>query len=572
MKTILHFVTPYRGRLALVGVLYMLATLAGLFMPYLMSDIVNVGIRGRNMEYILARGGLMLLLAALALLCSLWTTKLNAGVTAGFTEALQTAVFQKINSLTFEEYAGIGTASLLTRSTDDVFAVQNAANSVVYAVVTVPVLFIGGAVLAFSRDWLLSLVLILLAPVVLLIVCLVTRRLDKLWDNSDRYIDMQNRVVRERLSGIRVIRAFDKEAHEHRRAAFATEEMAKNIIKANVRMGMINPVSILLLNLCTVAMLYIGAVRMQAEPLMQAGDVIATIQYVALMMNGLLVLSWTFAWLPQIRVSVRRIAEVLRLPGQPAETAQPERLAGSLRLSHVTFRYPGAETAALTDVSMEVPEGQIVAVIGGTGSGKTTLMKLLLAFYPPSEGEIRLGERAYDSLSRETVRDNFAVALQKSMIFEGTLAENIRMGNPGASDAAVESAARDSQLADFIASHAEGLAYPLAQAGSNLSGGQKQRVNIARTIVRDAAVYVFDDSFSALDYLTESRLRMALNRRLSGKTQLIVTQRAATAMRCDRIYVLDRGRVVGAGTHEQLLERCTIYREIFDSQLGGAGA
>ena len=571
MKTILLFVRPYRRRLALIGALYVFATLAGLFMPYLMSDIVNVGIRGQNMPYILGRGGLMLLLAALALLCSLWTTKLNAGVAAGFMEALQTAVFQKINSLTFEEYTGIGTASLLTRSTDDIFAVQNAANSIVYAVVTVPVLFIGGAVLAFASDWLLSLVLILLAPAVLLIVCFVTRHLDKLWDNSDRYVDMQNRVVRERLSGIRVIRAFDREQHEHRRAAFATEEMAKNIITANVRMGMINPVSILLLNLCTVAMLYIGAVRMQAEPLLRAGDVIATVQYVALMMNGLLVLSWTFAWLPQIRVSVRRIAEVLRLPGQPAAVAQPEHLAGSIRLSHVTFRYPGAETAALTDISMDVQEGEIVAVIGGTGSGKTTLMKLLLAFYPPSEGEIRLGGRAYDTLPRETVRDNFAVALQKSMIFEGTIAENIRMGNADATDAAVESAARDSQLADFIASHEEGLDYPLTQAGSNLSGGQKQRVNIARTIIRDASVYVFDDSFSALDYLTESRLRTALNRRLAGKTQLIVTQRAATAMRCDKIYVLDRGRVAGAGTHEQLLGSCTIYREIFESQLGGAG-
>lgn len=572
MKTIFSYLHPYRGKLILIGALYMVATLAGLFMPYLMSDIVNVGIREQNMAYILTRGAMMLGLAVLALLSSLWTTRLNAHVTAGFTESLQKAVFEKINSLTFEEYAGIGTASLLTRSTDDVFAMQNAANSFVYAVVTVPVLFLGGAALAFSSDWLLSLVLIVLAPAVVLIVYLVTRKLDQLWENSDRYIDLQNKIVRERLSGIRVIRAFDKEAHEHGRVAFATEEMAKNIIKANVRMGLINPISLLLLNICTVAMLYIGAVRMQVEPALRAGDVIATIQYVALIMNGLLVLSWTFAWLPQLRVSVRRIAEVLHLPGQPAAEGDTERLGGSVRFDHVTFRYPGAEAPALSDVSICVEPGEIAAIIGGTGSGKTTVVKLLLDFYAPTGGQISLGGRAYETLSRETVRDNLSVALQKSMIFEGTVAENIRMGNPGASDEAVCEAVAIAQLQDFLDAHEEGLAYALTQSGTNISGGQKQRVNIARTLIKDAAVYVFDDSFSALDYLTESRLRLALNRRLAGKTQIIVTQRAATAMRCDRIYVFDRGCVVGAGTHEQLLETCPIYREICDSQLGGATA
>lgn len=572
MRTIFRHFKPYRGQLILTGVLYMLVTLAGLFMPYLMSDIVNVGIREQNMPFILVRGGMMLALSAMALLCGIWTTKVNARVTAGFTESLQTAVFRKINSLTFEEYAGIGTASLLTRSTDDVFALQNAAASFVYAIVTVPVLFVGGAILAFSSDWLLSLVLIVLAPAVVLIVYLVTRKLDRLWENSDRYVDMQNKIVRERLSGLRVIRAFDREAHEHGRVAFATEEMANNIIKANVRVGLINPISLLLLNLSTVAMLYIGAVRMQVEPLLRAGDVIATIQYVALIMNGLLVLSWTFAWLPQLMVSVRRVAEVLHLKGQPAAEGVSERLGGHITLDHVTFHYPGAETPALTDVCMDVPEGEIAAIIGGTGSGKSTVVKLLLAFYAPTGGSIAIGGKQYETLSRETVRDNLAVALQKSMIFEGTVAENIRMGNPIASDEAVREAVRIAQLEAFLAAHEEGVGYPLTQSGTNISGGQKQRVNIARTLIKDAAVYVFDDSFSALDYLTESKLRIALNRHLAGKTQIVVTQRAATAMRCDRIYVLDRGAVVGAGTHEQLLSTCPIYKEICDSQLGDVSA
>ena len=572
MKSILIHLRPYRAQLALIGALYLAATLCGLFLPYLMSDIVNVGIRGQDMDYILARGGLMLALAVLSLLCSVWTTRLNAHVTAGFTESLQRGVFEKINSLTFEAYAGIGTSSLLTRSTDDIFTLQNAANTVIYAAVTVPVLFFGGAVLACLRDWLLALALAVLAPAVVGIVYLVTRGLDRLWDAADRYIDLQNRAVRERLSGIRVIRAFDREADEHGRVAHATEAMADNVIRANVRMGCINPVSLLLLNLCTVAMLYIGAVRLQAEPALRAGDVIAAIQYVALIMNGLLVLSWTLACLPQLRVSVRRVAEVLCLPGQDAAAAETERLGGSVRLEHVTFCYPGAERPALSDVSLHAGAGETVALIGGTGSGKSTVVKLLLAFYAPSAGRLLLGGRPYGTLTRETVRDNLSVALQKNMIFAGTVAENIRMGNPAASDEAVQRAAEVAQLGEFLAMHEEGLSYALRPSGANLSGGQKQRVAIARALVRDAAVYVFDDSFSALDYLTESRLRRALNRHIAGRTQLIVTQRAATAMRCDRIYVLDRGRVVGEGTHRALLETCPIYREICESQLGGADA
>lgn len=570
MKTILPYIKPYRARLILISALYLLTTVAGLLMPYLMSDIVNVGIRSQDMPYILHRGGLMLLLSALALGAGLWTTKINAHVSTGISQNVQTAIFSKINALTFEEYASVGTSSLLTRSTDDVFFLQDAVNGLVYAAVTVPVLFVGGAALAFSSDWLLALVLIVMAPLVLLLVRLITRHMGALWQNSDKYIDLQNKIVRERLSGLRVIRAFDKEGHEHGRVAHATEEMAKNIIKANVLSGLINPISILLLNLATVAMLYIGAVRMQVEPSLRAGDVIATIQYVALIMNGLLVLSWTFAWLPHLKVCVRRVCEVLEMEGAPAAEGTSERLSGHVVLDNVTFRYPGAETPALSNVSMDVAEGEIAAVIGGTGSGKTTVVKLLLDFYTPTEGTLSLGGRPYAALTRETVRDNYAAALQKSMIFEGTVAENIRMGDPDASDDAVREAIRISQIEDFVESHEEGLAYKLAQSGANVSGGQKQRVNIARTVLKDASVYVFDDSFSALDFLTESKLRRALNRRLAGKTQIIVTQRAATAMHCDHIYVLDRGRVVGAGTHAELLETCPIYREICDSQLGGA--
>ena len=568
MKQILPFIKPYKSRLIADGGLYLVATLCSLFMPYLMSDIVNVGIRNGDMDYIVRQGVVMLALAVGMLVSGLFSTKLNSKIASGFTADLQRGVFNKINSLTFEEFETIGTSSLLTRSTDDIFSLQEAATAIVYAIVTVPVLFFGGTVLAFLSDWLLALVLLILAPLVLLIVWFVTRNIGSLWLNADKYIDLQNKIVRERLGGIRVIRSFDKENFEHERAADATREMAKNIIRSNVLTGMINPLSLLLLNLSTVAMLYIGAVRLQTEPMLRAGDVIATIQYVALIMNGLLVLSWTIAFMPHIKVCVKRISEVLSLSGVEAGAAENLRLDGEIEFKDVSFRYENADAPALSHINLRIQNGQVAAVIGGTGSGKSTLAKLLLRFHEPTGGKILLGGRDCAGLARETVRDNISIALQKPGIFQGTIAENLRMGSPEATAEEMERACEIAQILDFVRGNEKGFDYELTQAGANISGGQKQRVSIARTILKDACAYVFDDSFSALDYLTESKLRRALNARLRGKTQLIITQRAATAMRCDVIYVLDRGQLVGSGTHAELMETCAIYREIYVSQLG----
>lgn len=568
MKEIIQYFKPYGRRMVLLGLLYMISTLCSLFMPYLMSDIVTNGIAGGDMAYIYAIGGVMLGLAALALLCGVFTTKINAKVATGATNALQQAVFNKINSLTFEEYSSIGTSSLLTRSTHDVFEMREAANGVVYAIATVPVLFIGGTVLSLSKDWVLALVMAAIIPIVLFIVWLVTRQMGALWEKADLFIDVQNKVVRERLSGLRVIRAFDKENREHGRIEDATLAMAKNLIKSNVLSGVINPLSIFLLNIATVVMLYLGAVRMQTSSLLTAGDIIATIQYVALIMNGLLVLSWTIAWLPHLKVCVKRIGEVLKMEGLAADQATGQILTGEVYLNDVTFAFPGADAPAISHVTMNIQPGEVVSIIGGTGCGKSAIAKLLLRFYTPTEGSISLGGKDYETLSRADIRANISIALQKSMIFQGTVSENIRMGKKDASSEEVAEAVRIAQIEDFISSQKEGLEYELSQAGANLSGGQKQRINIARTILKDAAVYVFDDSFSALDYLTESKLRKELNRRLAGKTQIIITQRAATAMRSDKVFVMDNGALVGVGTHEALLKSCSVYKEICDSQLG----
>ena len=569
MKEIYKYLKPYRKKLILVGFLYAISTMCGLFLPYIMGNMVNVGIANSDMKYIYSMGGVMFGLSCIALTSGAVTAKINAKISTSYTCDIQKAVFKKVNSLSFEEYGSIGTSSLLTRSTHDIFMLQEAASSFVYAIVTVPILFIGGCVLALKSDWLLALVMLFLVPLVVLIVWLATRNMETLWDTSDKYVDIQNRVVRERLSGIRVIRAFDKEKREHNRIINATNTMADNIIKANVKASSINPLSLFLLNISTVVMLYIGYVRIQNEAFLTAGDIIATIQYVALIMNALLVMSWTIILLPHLKVCINRIGQVLKLQGVSVGGMKKAVLSGSLRFNNVTMSYGDGEDV-LSNVSLDIKNGEIVGIIGGTGSGKSSIIRMIMGFYKQKNGgEILMGGKDYSQLSKEEIRNNVAVALQKSMIFEGSIAYNIRMGNPEATDQEIKKAAEIAQIADFIDGLDDKYDHILTQSGANLSGGQKQRINIARTILKPASIYIFDDSFSALDFLTESKVRRGLNEFLKGKTQIIVTQRAATAMGCDKVYVLDNGKVVGFGSHEELLKKCTIYKEIYDSQIGG---
>ncbi len=576
MKTILHYLKPYRKPLILTGVLCILFTLGGAFLPYLMSRIVDDGIATGDLSVILKLGALMLGLAILSMLCAIWTSAINARISAGFSYDLTRSIFRKASGLDFENFSKIGTSGLLTRSTHDVSTLSGASSMMVNVVVVVPILMVGGVAFALLSDRVLALILLLSTPLAFLILFPIVRHLDKLWKLSDEYIDEQNRLMRERLSGIRVIRAFDKEAHEHGRIAHATEEMAKYIIRANVRAGYVNPLCMLVLNFATVVMLWVGANRLQDPVLLEigltAGGVIATVQYVALILNGVMMLSWTFVFLPHLKVCINRVTEVLHLPDEPELEGGGEVVGGDLVLKNVGFSYPGSELKTLSGIDLTVHAGETVAIIGGTGSGKSTILKLLLDFYPPTEGEISLGGKPYAGIGRATVRDSISAALQKGMVFEGTLLDNVRMGNPDASEEAVRNVLDIAQMTDFVESHKEGLDFRLAQAGANISGGQKQRISIARTILKPASVYVFDDSFSALDYLTESKLRKALNRYLAGKSQIIITQRAATAMRCDKIYVLEQGGVVDSGTHESLMQSCTVYREIVRSQLGGDAA
>jgi len=511
----------------------------------------------------------MLAVATPTLLNILVISKIKADLSTGYTSDLRKAIFKKVNSLTFEEYSSKGTASLYTRSTDDTWFLQEVIGQIIYVVVSTPLLFIGGIVMTFIADWILALIMIGISPVIMFLIWLINRKLFGLYDNSEKYMDLQNKVMRERLKGLRVIRSFNKEPYEHERISKATKTMAVYIIKANVLTSIVQPISAFLLNIATVLILYFGAGRIQASAMLTAGDVIATIQYVGLIMTSLMTASALLLYMPKIKVTVNRLGEIFSMRGTEEESAERIKLSGDIKIDNMTFCYPDSQHPVLKNINLDIKNGQVVGVIGGTGSGKTTLMKLLMGFYKPSEGEFCIGGKSVNELNTGTIRDNASIALQKAMIFRGTIEDNIKMGNENATEEQVAEVAEISQLKELVSGNKDGLKHELTQAGGNISGGQKQRINIARTIVKDASIFIFDDSFSALDYLTESKLRKKVNKYLNGKTQMVVTQRAATAMRCDKIYVMDQGEVVGSGTHEDLLKNCSVYREIYESQLGG---
>ena len=567
-KFLFKYFKKYKLSLALTGVLYLVTSASTLAMPNLMSRIINDGISNSDVKTVYVLSAIMLAIAVVSFILALFGKKLNAVVSNSLAMDMRNDVFEKINSLTFEKFSSIGTSSLLTRANEDVFNLQDVANSFVYAVINIPVMLFGGVILSLLKDFTLALVLLSVIPIVAFIVFFLVRKMGTLWETSDKYCDKQNKLVRERLSGIRVIRAFDKENYEHGRISEATDVMADNMIKANVLSSFISPISMLLLNFVTVAVLYVGAIRMQNPAILKAGDVIAIIQYVGIASNGLLAAVWTFAWLPHLKVSAKRVNEVLSLKGVPESENEGKRISGDIEIKGVSFTYPNAKLPALTGVNMSIKEGETVAIIGGTGSGKTTLIKLLTGFYEPTTGTIRFGGYDYKTLTPEDIRSNISVALQKSMIFEGTIKDNVTMSVTNASDEEVFHALKTARMADFVNSHKEGLYYGLSQSGANLSGGQKQRINIARTIFKKSSVYIFDDSFSALDFLTESKLRRAMGVELKGKTQIIITQRISTAIRSDKIFVMADGKVVGEGKHEELINTCDIYKEIYASQMG----
>lgn len=569
MKRILAYLKPYRGKIVLALVLVAISTVCNLLLPTFMSWILNRGIRDGDFPYIARCCGGMLLTAVVSLGTILWGTKLSTDVVSGFTADLRGDIFRHVQRLTFEEFSTLGAGALITRSTYDVGTVSWVASMLAGTAATIPALFLGGILLSFLKDPMLACVLLLFVPFILLLVIRIGKKVVPLWTVSDTYIDRQNDIMRERLRGIRVIRAFRSEEKEHRRIEDATHIMAENIIRGNVAMGLISPVATLALNLAIVLVVYLGGLRIGAGTL-QAGDLYAVIEYITLVMSGVTMAAFAIVMYPRAVVAAGRIGEVFDAGGTEEPLPDDGRVfRGKITLRHATFRYQGASNPAVNDVSLEILPGQKVSIIGGTGSGKSSLVSLLLGFRSPTEGEVLFDDVPASSLSRRTLRRNISSVLQNGAIYAGTIRENILMGKPDATEQELREALEIAQMTEFVDEYPDGADHVLEQSGRNLSGGQKQRLSIARAILKDAPIYLFDDSFSALDFLTEARLRTALSEKIRGKTQIVITQRVTSAMSSDCIFVMDNGSLADCGTHEELLSRCRIYREIYASQTGG---
>lgn len=570
MFKLLRYLKPDAKNIIAVVMLALVESAASLALPYLMSFIVKNGINALDMRVTLYAAGAMVVMAAIGLAAGIISYKISSGVLSRYSRTLREAVFKKVNTLNPDQLNHWGTGALVTRSTNDIGLLEECASFLMRGVISIPILVFGGGVLAFLADPWLALIMFTFVPVVVAVLYLVVRRIMPLWEKSDEYIDKQNSIIRERLTGIRVIRAFNREDKECERANEATRIMAENIIKANVNMGILTPLILLGLNMVTVLIVLVGAELMQSgKSAVTGADIIAIVQYVGLVMNGIMMFAMMLAFLPKVVVNSRRINEVLEteVPDEPDDEDTAD-FSGGLKFNHVNFAYEGAAENALSDICFEIQPGEKVAFIGGTGSGKSTIVRLIMKFFTSGEGEISFDGRSINDISGKKVRDNVTCVLQNATIFSGTIRSNVRMAAADADDAAVYDALTVAELKGFVDNLENGLDYEIQSGGTNLSGGQKQRIAIARALLKKGSIYLFDDSFSALDFLTESRIKEKLNKKLEGRTRIIMTQRASTAAACDRIFVLENGRIAGSGRHDDLLENCRQYREIYESQTG----
>ena len=570
MKEMLHYLKPYWRGLLAATIAVAISTVCDLLLPAIMSEILNKGVYRADFAYIVKCCAIMAAVALVGLGTVLLGSKISNDVVASFCADLRAAVFRKVNQMSFEEFGELGTAALVTRCSHDVETVSWIAAELSGTVIMIPVLFFGGVVLSLRKDVALSLTMLAFVPVILAIVIFIGKKIDGIWEVSDKFVDRQNEIMRERLRGIRVIRAFNSEKREHERVSEATRIMVDSFIRGNVAMGAISPLATFLLNVAAVLIVYLGGWRMETSTGLTGGDIFAIVQYVSLVSAGVVTGAFAIISFPQAEVAAKRIGQVLHAKGMadPIER-QDITLSGDIDFDHVTFRYEGAAEAALKDITLSVKKGQRAAIIGGTGSGKSTLVQLLLGFRMPTSGEIRMDGMPTQTLSRRTMRDNISCVLQNATIYSGTIRDNLYWGNADASDEALWDALRAAQADGVVQDKKGQLDAEVEPGGRNFSGGQRQRLTIARALVRRPELLILDDSASALDFATDAALRKALSKLPWKPTVVLISQRVSSIRHADKIVVLDDGRMAGLGTHAQLQQTCPVYQEICRSQEKG---
>ncbi len=568
MIKLFKFLKPYAASIAVILILVFFQSLSELYLPTLMSNIVDTGIVNGDTNYILKIGGFMLLVAAGGTICTILASFLSSKVATGFSKDLRKNVFSRVESYSLQEFDKIGASSLITRTTNDITQIQQVLVMMLRMMISAPMMCIGGIIMAVSKDAKLSLVIIVVMPILAMAIGIIGKKGMPLFKMMQLKIDKLNLVLRENLTGIRVIRAFNRIDHEKKRFDKANLDLTNTAIKVNKIMAALMPIMMVVLNFTTIAVVWFGGIRIDNGS-MQVGDLMAFIQYVMQIMFSLIMVSMMFILIPRASASAVRINEVLDTVSEinDGDNTKSSNKKGYIEFKDVTFNYPGAEKPALSNISFSAKPGETTAIIGGTGSGKSTLISLIPRFYDVSGGSILVNGIDIREMTQEDLRLKVGFVPQKAVLFSGTIADNIRYGKENASYEEVKHAAEIAQASDFISNMKDGFESVISQGGTNVSGGQKQRLSIARALVRRPEIYVFDDSFSALDFKTDAKLRAALKKETGKSTVIIVAQRVSTVMNADRIIVLDDGQIAGIGNHKELLNTCDVYREIVSSQL-----
>ncbi|WP_309111104.1 ABC transporter ATP-binding protein [Saccharothrix sp.] len=562
------FLRPYRRELTYVLALQLVGTVASLYLPSLNADIIDFGIATGNTDYILSTGGWMLLVTAVQIVCSVGAVYYSARTAMGFGRDVRSALFHRVGELSAREVAAFGPSSLITRNTNDVQQVQLLVVMVCTMLVTAPIMCAAGIVMALQEDVGLSWLLVAFVPAMVIAVGLIVVRMVPLFRGVQERIDEVNRVLREQLSGIRVVRAFVRERAETKRFADANTALTETALKVGRLQALTFPVVMLLFNGSSVAVLWFGALRLDTGE-MQIGALTAFLSYLMQILMSVTMATFISMMVPRAAVCAERINQVLDAepsvtPPLKPVTELPARAEVEFR--DVEFRYPGAADPVLRGVSFRAEQGKTTAVIGSTGAGKTTLLNLVPRLIDVTAGAVLVDGVDVREADPEVLRGKLGLVPQKPYLFTGTVASNLRYGNPDATDDDLWQALDIAQARDFVEAMG-GLDAAIAQGGTNVSGGQRQRLSIARALVRRPEVYLFDDAFSALDVATDARLRAALKPHTAHAAVVVVAQRVSTILDADRIVVLDNGSVVGVGTHRDLLDTCPTYVEIVQSQL-----
>jgi ATP-binding cassette subfamily B multidrug efflux pump len=562
------FLQPYRRELTIVVVLQLIGTMAALYLPRLNADIIDLGIARGDTHYIMVTGGWMLLVTAVQMVCSIVAVYFGARAAMSFGRDLRAAIFHRVGEFSGREVARFGAPSLITRTTNDVQQVQMLVVITCTMLVMAPIMCVGGIIMALREDVGLSWLMVVCIPVMVLVVGLIARAMMPQFRLMQERIDTVNRVLREQITGIRVVRAFVREPVERRRFGVANTDLTETALKVGRLQALIFPTIMFVFNASSVAVLWFGAHRIESGQI-QIGALTAFLAYLVQILMSVMMATFMLMMVPRAAVCAERISEVLDTESsvRPATAPVTEVTGrGEVELRGVQFQYPGAEAPVLRDITLRAEPGRTTAIVGSTGAGKTTLLSLIPRLFDATAGTVLVDGVDVRDLEFDALWNRIGLVPQRPYLFSGTIASNLRYGRPEATDEELWQCLEVAQARDFVEELAEGLAAPVSQGGTNLSGGQRQRLAIARALVRRPEIYLFDDSFSALDLGTDARLRAALRPVTADAAVIIVAQRVSTIIEADQIVVLEDGEIVGTGTHQRLMDTCGTYVEIVESQ------